>query len=258
MNGAASQVGALAYRRLMWTIRQPSAIIPAVAFPLIFLAVMSAGAGSAADLPGFPADSYFAFVLAGAFVQGTMLGGIGGATELAIDVESGFLNRMSLTRISAAPLLIGNLAGGLGVATIQLGTILLVGLIFGAGIEAGALGVPVLFALGLLISLTFSSLGAIIALRTGSGETLQSMFPLFFIVLSFSSFYLPRNFIEVDWFRWIATYNPASYLIEGMRSLLITGWDGQALARGFGVAGVMAVVALTGAALSLRNRLGRA
>ena len=46
----------------------------------------------------------------------------------------------------------------------------------------------------------------------------------------------PRNLIEVDWFRFVATINPVSYLIEAVRSLIITGWDGQALALGFGFA----------------------
>lgn len=252
-----TQIRALAYRRLMWTLRQPFAIIPAIAFPLIFLAVITGGVRSATNLPGFPAESYFAFAIAGAFVQGTMLGGIGGATELAIDVESGFLNRLSLTRVQAAPLLIGQLAGGLGVALIQISTILAVGLIFGVRPASGVLGLPVLVAHALLISLAFSGFGATLALRTGSGESLQSAFPLFFVVLSFSSFFLPRELIPVDWFRTIATYNPASYLIEGIRSLIITGWDGVALARGFGISAALAVVSLTMASRQLRARLAR-
>src|SRR3712207_6989284 len=52
------------------------------------------------------------------------------------------------------------------------------------------------------------------------------------IFLFLSSVNLPRNLIEQDWFRTIATYNPVSYLVEGVRSLIITGWDGEALALG--------------------------
>ena len=59
-----------------------------------------------------------------------------------------------------------------------------------------------------------------------------------FLFLSSSS--LPRNLIEQDWFRTIATYNPVSYLFEGLRSLVIFGWDGEALALGFGIAVVIA------------------
>ena len=47
---------------------------------------------------------------------------------------------------------------------------------------------------------------------------------------------MPRNLIEHEWFRTIATINPVSYLIEGVRSLMVTGWDGEALALAFGIA----------------------
>ena len=55
---------------------------------------------------------------------------------------------------------------------------------------------------------------------------MQGVFPLFFVFLFLSSSSLPRDLIEQDWFRTIATYNPVSYLFEGLRSLIIFGWDG--------------------------------
>jgi ABC-2 type transport system permease protein len=107
------------------------------------------------------------------------------------------------------------------------------------------------------MSLGFGAIGAFVALRTGSGETVQGMFPLFFVTLFLSSMSLPRDLIQTDWFRTIATYNPVSYLLEGIRSLLITGWDARALALGFGVAAALVVVGLGAATLALRNRLVR-
>jgi len=83
------------------------------------------------------------------------------------------------------------------------------------------------------------------------------VFPLLFVFLFLSSVNLPRNLIEQDWFRTIATYNPVSYLVEGVRSLIITGWDTHALALGFGIAAVIAVIAVALAARALRTRLIR-
>jgi ABC-2 type transport system permease protein len=68
---------------------------------------------------------------------------------------------------------------------------------------------------------------------------------------------MPRNLIETDWFRTIATYNPVSYMIEGIRSLLIFGWDTEALALGFGCAAAILAVALTVASLSIKDRMVR-
>ena len=70
-----------------------------------------------------------------------------------------------------------------------------------------------------------------------------------------SSINLPRNLIEADWFRFVATVNPISYLVEGIRSLVITGWDAQALILGFGCAVTIMVLAIGGAATSLRTRM---
>jgi ABC-2 type transport system permease protein len=78
-----------------------------------------------------------------------------------------------------------------------------------------------------------------------------------FVVFFLSSLNLPRNLIETDWFRAIATYNPVSYLIEGIRSLVITGWDGEALALGFGIALALGALAFGLSASALRTRLTR-
>jgi ABC-2 type transport system permease protein len=115
----------------------------------------------------------------------------------------------------------------------------------------------VLLALSLLISLAFATIGAFLALKFGSGEAVQGLFPLLFMMVFLSSSSLPRNLIQTDWFRTVATYNPVSYLIEGIRSLIITGWDGEALAKAFGVATAMLLIALAAASAALRTRVGR-
>ncbi len=116
----------------------------------------------------------------------------------------------------------------------------------------------VLLALALLIALAFASLGAFIGLRTGSGEAVQGVFPLFFVFLFLSSSSLPRNLIEQDWFRTIATYNPVSYLFEGLRSLIIFGWDGQGAGARLRHRGRdRRRSAIVGSAAALRTRLAR-
>jgi ABC-2 type transport system permease protein len=77
------------------------------------------------------------------------------------------------------------------------------------------------------------------------------------VLLFLSSAFFPRNLIEQDWFRQVATYNPVSYLVEGIRSLVITGWDGQALAQAFGIAALMIAAFLALSAWALRTRLVR-
>jgi ABC-2 type transport system permease protein len=256
-SGFLTQIGHLARRSVTRTLRQPAMVVPALLFPLLLLAINTGGLKSATRLPGFPSDSYLDFALAIAFVQGALFAANSAGTNVANDVESGFLSRLSLTPLRRTSLLIGQLSGVLALGLLQATTFVVVGLVAGAGVQAGVAGVIVIFGLSLVISLAFGSLGAFAALRTGSGEAVQGLFPLFFAALFMSSMALPRNLIEQDWFRTVATYNPVSYMLEGIRSLLIFGWDGEALALGFACAGGLALIALLGASMALRTRMER-
>jgi ABC-2 type transport system permease protein len=226
-------------------------------FPLLLLSINSSGLETTTRLPGFPTDSYFQFALAIPFVQGALFSANSAGTNVASDIESGFLNRLSLTPLRRISLMLGQLTGILALGLIQALTFLVVGLVFGDGIEAGPGGVVVLLLLSLTISLAFGAIGAWVALRSGNGEAVQGVFPLFFAALFISSMALPRNLIETDWFRTVATWNPVSYMLEGIRSLVIEGWDGEALALGFGCAGGVALIALVAAASALRTRMVR-
>jgi ABC-2 type transport system permease protein len=252
-----TQVAVLARRSVIRTIRQPAQIVPSLIFPLFMLAVNASGLKSATRIPGFPTHSYITFALAVPFMQGALFAVINAGTDVAHDVETGFLNRLQLTPVRGAALLAGELAGVVAFGTLTTLFYIAVGLIFGAHIAAGAAGVLVLLALAAVISLGFGALGALAALRTGSGEAVQGLFPVFFVVLFLSSMYLPRNLIRAHWFHTIATWNPVSYLLEGIRSVLITGWDGTALGRAFAIAIALSVIALGSSALALRARMGR-
>ena len=252
-----SQVLEMARRSILQTLRQPALIVPPIVFPLIMMAINTGGLHAATNLPGFPADTYLDFAIAVPFMQCSLFACINAGAALARDVETGFLKRLAMTPMQRAALLIGHLGGVMVVSFVSALIYVAVGFAAGMDFKAGALGVPALLVLAMLVALSFAALGAFVGLRSGSGETVQGFFPLFFVLLFLSSMSLPRNLIEQDWFRFIATYNPVSYLIEGIRSFIITGWDGEALALGFGIALLVAVAAVAAASSALRTRLVR-
>jgi ABC-2 type transport system permease protein len=252
------QTKELARRSVMRTLRQPAQIIPATTFPLILLAINSAGLDSATDIPGFPTDSYLTFALAFAFLQAAVFAVIGTGQNLAEDRINGFFSRMQLTPVRPAALIAGQLAGTLAVGLFQAASYIGVGIAAGGHIEAGIPGALVLIALATLISLAFGSIGLIAGMRASTPENVQGLFPVVFVFLFLSSMALPRDLIQTEWFETVATYNPVSYLIEGVRSLLITGWDGEALALGFGFAVAILAIALTVATASIKGRMARA
>ena len=252
-----TQVGSLAGRSVLRTLRQPAMIVPSLVFPLFLLAVNSAGLDAATEIPGFPTDSYLTFILAFPFVQGALFATMNTGQALAEDIENGFFNRLALTPLRGSALIAGQLGGLVVIGLLQATVYLAAGLFAGAELAAGPLGVPALFALSILISIGFGGIGMFMAIRTGSGETVQGTFPLLFVLLFFSSISLPRDLIEETWFRTVATVNPVSYLIEGIRSLFVYGWDAEALGLAFGIACALIVISISISSLALRERMVR-
>jgi ABC-2 type transport system permease protein len=253
----ADQVFLLARRSVVRTIRQPANVVAPLVFPMMLLAVNSGGLKAETNLPGFPTKSFVAFALAVPFIQGALFATMNAGTDLARDIQTGFLNRLSLTPMRGVALLAGQLGGVMALGAVQAAVYLSVGLAVGVRLQSGVLGIVVFFAFALLVALGFGALGAFAALRTGSGEAVQSLFPVFFVFLFLSSMNIPRNLIKTTWFRDVATANPVSYLLECVRSLIITGWNGEALALGFGIAATIAVASLASASWALRVRMER-
>jgi ABC-2 type transport system permease protein len=251
------QVALVARRSVRRTLRQPALIVPTVVFPLFLLAVNSSGLGSATKIPGFPADAYLDFAITVCFMQGAMFAAITAGTELATDIQSGFLNRLALTPLTRPAILVGQMAGATTLALLGALTYLAVGLIAGVDIKSGVGGAVVLLAYAVFVAIAFAGIGATMGARTGSPEAVQGVFPLMFALFFLSSMSMPRNLIAIDWFRTVATWNPASYLIEGLRSLVIGGWDGTALWRGLAVGIAVLVLSFWAASRALATRMAR-
>jgi ABC-2 type transport system permease protein len=249
-----TQISALAQRSVLRTVRQPAVIVSALLFPMMFFSINASGLDAASRIPGFPTDSYLDFAFAFPLIQASLFGAVTAGADLARDIESGFFDRLSLTPMRPVALLAGMLAGVVALGLLQGVVFLAIGQLMGVEVSSGFPGMVVLVLLTVLVALGFGGIGAILALRTGSVEAVESAFPLFFVAIFMSSINLPRDLIEADWFRLIATINPISYLVEGIRSLVITGWDVHALTLGFGCAAGIVVLALGGAAASLRTR----
>jgi ABC-2 type transport system permease protein len=251
------QVAAIARRSVVRTSRQPASFIPPLVFPVLLMAVNTGGLRASTGLQGFPTASFLAFALAVPFIQGALFSTMNAGTDLARDIQTGFVNRLALTALRDWALLVGQLAGVVVLGMVQVVFYIGVGLTAGVRFESGPAGIIVLLLYGALVALAFGALGAYLAFRTGSGEAIQALFPVLFVFLFISSMNAPRNLIGVDWFRIAATLNPVSYMIEAVRSLIITGWDWQALMLGFGFVVVLGIVSMALAARALRLRMTR-
>jgi ABC-2 type transport system permease protein len=257
VNSTWAQIGNLARRSITRTLRQPSYVIPPLIFPTLLVAVNAAGLRPSTALEGFPTNSFLAFAIAVPFIQGALFSTMNAGTDLARDIQTGFLNRLALTPMRGSALLVGHMAGVMVLGLIQAVFYLCFALAVGVRFEAGAGGALVILVLASTIAAAFGMLGAFLALRTGSGESIQATFPFLFVFLFISSMNTPRNLIAVHWFKIAATINPVSYLIEGVRSLVLTGWDGTALLRAFAVALTLGAVSIVLASRALGKRMAR-
>jgi ABC-2 type transport system permease protein len=252
-----TQIRAIAWRSLVRTARQPAQVVPAITFPLFLFAINAGGLDAAAGLPGFPAPDYLTFILAVPFIQAGIFAVSGVGADLARDIESGFLDRLALTPLSRTGLVSGQVAGTIALGVVQGIVFLAVGLAAGATLETGIPGALVLIALVVSIVFAFGLIGVTAAFKFGNGEAVQGLFPVLFVFLFLSTMGLPKALIHQEWFKTVATYNPVSYLLDGIRSLFYGGWDGDALALAFLMPALITAIFLPLAIATLRSRVVR-
>jgi ABC-2 type transport system permease protein len=247
--------GALARRSLNQTFRYPRYLAPLVVFPSLFLAVNVGGAGRATSLPGFPAvHGFLDFELAASMLQATMLTGVSSGMALGIDIERGFIDRLIAAPISRPVVVTGRLAANAALGVFIGAWFLTIGLIFGAHIAGGVVGVLQVFALLSLAALAFGALGASLALRSGNAGLVQGTFPLVFVVLFVSTAFFPRNLMQEP-AASIAAYNPLSLIAHGIREPVIHGASLASFGEGLAGVAIVGVISSTLAALALRHRL---
>ncbi len=252
---AVAQTMVLARRSLLSTWRQPQTWIPAIVFPLLLAAVNSSAMSRAIHLPGFPeVDSFLQFLLPASLVQGVMFGGLFGGAALALDVESGFFERLVASPVHRSTIVIGRVAGATVLGGIQALVFVLVFLAFGSPIAGGVAAVLGLVLIGMVLALAIGAFAAGLGLRTGSQEAVQGMFPLAFILLFVSSAFFPTSQMSGA-YRAIAENNPITWMIDGARELVITGFSFADLGVALAVAGAMSALSLRFALRQLDRRL---
>lgn len=249
------QATALAVRSIRGVRRQVPVLFPALVFPLIFTAMNSAAFERATNLPQFPqVESFLAFLLPAAVMQGVIFGSLNAGSEIASDVAGGFFDRLVASPVSRLSILLGRLAGAGVLGIVQVVWFLAVLVPFGATMESGLVGVAVYLLAGSLTAMAIGGFAIALGLRTGSAEAVQAAFPLMFILLFTSSAFFPRE-LMTGWYQDVATYNPVSWLVEALRGLSTAGFDVGDAAVAVLVPVGIGVLSLSLALAALRRRV---
>jgi ABC-2 type transport system permease protein len=248
-------IGALGRRSIRQTFRRPQLMAPIIIFPTLLLAVQTGGAGSAVNLPAFPeVNGFLDFMLAGAMIQSALLAGNSGGIALAVDIEMGFTDRLLAAPISRFAIVLGRLAGTAALGAFSAVYYVVLGLIFGARIEEGVIGVLLMIAFVTLAAIAFGGIGAAIALRSGSASVVQGLFPLVFVILFLSSAFFPYE-LMLEPAATVAEFNPVSFIVEGVRDPVISTLTGEDAWKAFASIAAIGGISLGLSSLALRHRL---
>jgi ABC-2 type transport system permease protein len=249
---------ALARRALRNALRRPQFLAPLVIFPTLFLTVNTGGLHRAVDLPGFPeVGGFLDFQLAAAMTQSLLIGGVASGIATALEIEGGFFDRLVAAPIPRVAIVLGRILSGAVIAAGQVVWFLVLGLVFGAGIQGGVAGALLVLVIGVLAGTGFAALGVVLALRARNASTVQGVFPLVLVVLFVSSAFFPRNLLQPP-ADWLASYNPLSYIADGLRDPIISSVSAGPVLEGIAAAGGITLVGIGAAVLALRGRLGDA
>lgn len=258
--GFANDLLAVAGRALRSIPREPEAVIPALIVPLFFFfvnigslenltEVVASGAGGA----GGDFD-YRAFQLPVAIIFAVT--GVSRASTLVTDIQSGYFDRLMVTPVHRLALLLGLMIADFALVIALSLPVIVLGFIVGVEFATGALGVVVFVLLAGVWGLVFTGFPYAIALKTGNPAAVNSSFILFFPFAFLTTAFAPQEFLS-GWLDTAATFNPVTYLLKGLRSLVMEGWDLGALAQGGLAVAAVGVVSMSLALVTLRGRVSR-
>ena len=242
-----AQAWVLGQRALREAWRTPEALIPTLFIPLFFLVV---NVGQAAKIfPGETTDflhgqGYGAFQLPSSLLLAASFGTA--ALFLVEDIEGGYFDKLRAAPIARTSLVLGRLVAEVAKGVLIATLIVIGGVIFGISIASGVLGFVLLVALTALWAAVYTGFMQLIALKTRSAAATNSGSLIFFPLLFLTPNFVPRDLLTRP-MEIAATFNPVTYLMEALRSLILEDLNWAKIWPGF------LVVAVTGAIMLAFN-----
>lgn len=209
----------VAGRAIRGVPREPEALIPALIVPIFFFAVNVGALGDISSFVGV--DNFQAFQLPVAIVFAVT--GVSRASALVTDIQSGYFDRLLISPVNRYSLLLGLMLADLALVITLSIPVLILGFILNVGFATGLLGILAFLAITGMWGLAFTGFPYAIALKTGNPAAVNSSFILFFPFAFLTTTFLPKDALT-GWLSTIATYNPVTYLLAGLRALISDGW----------------------------------
>ena len=149
------------------------------------------------------------------------------------DVESGYLDKMRVTPVRSASILMGKVFSDGFRIVMQVGIIIILGYVLGVNIATGLPGIGLILILAMFFGIAWSGISTFVALTTKNSEStlvisIMFVFPMLFL----STAVMPKQLLA-PWVQTFASYNPVSYVADAVRSLIIHGYDWTVIGQAF-------------------------
>jgi len=223
----AQETGAQLARWLIHLRREPLHLAFNLVQPVILLVFLGgAFQGLAQDSTG---GDYRTYLLPGILALTVFGNSMAGGIPLLFDKENGFLARLMSAPISRSSILLSRFLAVNLATTLQCLIMLVLGLTFGIRIVTGVGGVAALLTISLLLGFGVTVISLILAFVVHSHGDFFAILSVVALPVTFlSSAFVPLGSLP-PWMQAAARVNPMTYAIDGMRSLILWGWDGPLL-----------------------------
>ncbi len=206
--------------------RLPSAFLPSLLMPIIQAVAFSGTFFAVTMIPGFPTDRSINWFLPLGVMMGCGFAGIGVGFTTVRDIESGFYDRLRMTPVPRLALIMGPTLGALARALVVTTTVFLVGLIIGARLTDGVLGLLTLYIAGFGVAALGTFWGLALAYRFRDMRGAAIMQLTFFLALFLTDAQTPLSVME-GWLRSVARINPFTNILRLARQGFLgeVTWD---------------------------------
>jgi len=242
-------------RYLQKLVRNPILLFFSLFQPIIFLVLFTQLLTNLSNFPGIlPAGvSYLEFATAGILLQNAFGSALQSGNSIVFDIDSGFLQKMLVTQVSRPAILLGRLTSDAFRVVVQSAIILALAYVLGAFVTTGPVGILLIFFTIAFFGLAWSGISLALGMKTRSSETVFAIggfltFPLLFL----SPALLPISFLP-DWVQNVSMFNPISYAINAIRTLMITGFDWTVILPAWGVIALVAILTLGATLIQFRK-----
>ena len=243
----------LVERSVREAIRTPEAILPILFIPVFFLVV---NVGQAAKIfpststPFLAGQNYAAFQLPSSLLLAASFGTA--ALFLVEDIEGGYFDKLRAAPVPRTAIVFGRLSAEALKTFVIASAMVLVALPFGISVASGVMGFVLLALLAAAWGVVFSGFMQLIALKTRSAAATNSASLIFFPLLFLTPSFVPRPLLTRP-MEIAATYNPVTYIMEALRSLVLHDLDWPVIGKGFAVVVVFGALMVVLSVRSIRR-----